>query len=87
MLGRQRRRSATTWPGIPADWRVLAGPRRRCAGPPRELRAELLTAVGADPATAEPVADPARLAGGQDPVTALRAGLPARGCCSWPPGT
>jgi glutamate-ammonia-ligase adenylyltransferase len=54
----------------PGDWRALAGPQE---GQPAaaELRAALLTAVGADPDAAAPSADPARLAG-QDPVTALR---------------
>ena len=56
----------------PADWRALAGPGGDEPLPAAELRARLLTAVGADPAAAEPAADPSRLAGGQDPVTALR---------------
>jgi glutamate-ammonia-ligase adenylyltransferase len=55
----------------PADWRVLAGQDSDRGPGPGELRAELLTQVGADPADAEPVADPARLAG-QDPATVLR---------------
>ena len=55
----------------PGDWRALAGPQE---GQPTaaELRAALLTAVGADPDAAEPAADPAQAAGGQDPVTSLR---------------
>ena len=55
----------------PADWRVLAGQDSDRRPGPGELRAELLTQVGADPADAEPVADPTRLAG-QDPATVLR---------------
>jgi glutamate-ammonia-ligase adenylyltransferase len=55
----------------PADWRALAGPQEEQPAA-AQLRAALLTAVGADPDAAEPSADPARLAGGLDPVTALR---------------
>ncbi|HEX6854054.1 MAG TPA: bifunctional [glutamine synthetase] adenylyltransferase/[glutamine synthetase]-adenylyl-L-tyrosine phosphorylase, partial [Streptosporangiaceae bacterium] len=55
----------------PADWRALAGPQEEQPAA-AQLRAALLTAVGADPDAAEPSADPARLAGRQDPVTALR---------------
>ena len=55
----------------PADWRALAGPHGEQPSA-AQLRAALLTAVGADPDAAWPSADPARLAGGQDPVTALR---------------
>jgi glutamate-ammonia-ligase adenylyltransferase len=55
----------------PADWRVLAGQDSDRGPGPGELRAELLAQVGADPSDAEPVADPARLAG-QDPATVLR---------------
>ncbi len=56
----------------PADWQVLSGPgaRRRPAG--GELRAAMLTAVGAASGAAEPVAGLAG-AGGGDPATALRA--------------
>ncbi|MGO8886517.1 MAG: bifunctional [glutamine synthetase] adenylyltransferase/[glutamine synthetase]-adenylyl-L-tyrosine phosphorylase [Streptosporangiaceae bacterium] len=55
----------------PGDWQVLRGPDalRRPAG--GELRAVLLTAVGARPGDRDPVCDPARL-GGADPATSLR---------------
>src|SRR6266702_4344321 len=55
----------------PADWRELTGPRAASGPEPGELRAWLLASVGADPAAAEPSADPATLAG-QDPATSLR---------------
>src|SRR6266700_2186224 len=55
----------------PADWRELTGPRAVSRPEPGELRAWLLASVGADPAAAEPSADPARLSG-QDPATSLR---------------
>ncbi len=55
----------------PADWRELTGPRAASGPEPGELRAWLLASVGADPAAAEPSADPARLSG-QDPATSLR---------------
>src|SRR6266568_1503383 len=55
----------------PADWRELTGPRAVSRPEPGELRAGLLASVGADPAAAEPSADPATLAG-QDPATGLR---------------
>jgi len=56
----------------PADWQVLSGPgaRRRPAG--GELRAAMLTAVGAASGAPEPVAGLTG-AGGGDPATALRA--------------
>ena len=56
----------------PADWRLLASPAtfgdKMSAG---ELRADLLTAVGADAAAAAPAAD-RQAEGGQDAVTRLR---------------
>ena len=55
----------------PGDWRALAGPQDE-QPTAAELRAGLLTAVGADPDAAEPTAGPSRPEGGQDPVTALR---------------
>ncbi len=56
----------------PADWQVLAGPDALHAASPAQLRAELLTAVGARPDDLEPVAQPGASPGG-DPATALRA--------------
>jgi glutamate-ammonia-ligase adenylyltransferase len=58
----------------PGDWRALAGQDGQAGQEPSaaHLRALLLTAVGADPDSAEPSADPSRLEPGQDPVTALR---------------
>ncbi|MBO0786522.1 MAG: bifunctional [glutamine synthetase] adenylyltransferase/[glutamine synthetase]-adenylyl-L-tyrosine phosphorylase, partial [Actinobacteria bacterium] len=53
----------------PDHWRVLAGPGAERSPGPDELRASLLTAVGADPADRAPTA-----AGHGDPVSALRAG-------------
>jgi [glutamine synthetase] adenylyltransferase / [glutamine synthetase]-adenylyl-L-tyrosine phosphorylase len=55
----------------PADWRALAGPGALARPSAADLRAGLLTAVGADPDAAEPVADRARI-GGRDPATELR---------------
>jgi glutamate-ammonia-ligase adenylyltransferase len=55
----------------PADWRVLAGPGALARPSAADLRAGLLTAVGAEPDAAEPVADRARI-GGRDPATELR---------------
>jgi glutamate-ammonia-ligase adenylyltransferase len=55
----------------PEDWRVLAGPRALARPSAADLRADLLAAVGADPAVAEPVSDSAGAAG-PDPVNQLR---------------
>jgi glutamate-ammonia-ligase adenylyltransferase len=56
----------------PEDWRVLSGPDALRHPADGELRAAMLTAVGALPGDPAPVADAAR-AGGRDPATALRA--------------
>jgi [glutamine synthetase] adenylyltransferase / [glutamine synthetase]-adenylyl-L-tyrosine phosphorylase len=56
----------------PSDWRVLSDADALGGTGPAELRAELLTAVGARPDDPEPVADPAA-ADGRDPATALPA--------------
>ncbi len=56
----------------PADWRVLAGPDALRGGTAAEARADLLTAVGAQPDDLEPAADPAAAPGGS-PATALPA--------------
>ena len=56
----------------PADWRVLSGPDALRGGTAAEARADLLTAVGAQPDDPEPVADPAAAPGGS-PATALPA--------------
>jgi [glutamine synthetase] adenylyltransferase / [glutamine synthetase]-adenylyl-L-tyrosine phosphorylase len=53
------------------DWRLLRGRSALHRPSPAELRTGLLTAVGAVPADADPVADSARL-GGADPVVSLR---------------
>ncbi len=57
----------------PGDWRELRGPAAVSRPEPGELRSRLLASAGADPADAEPAADPARLAG-QDPAIGLRVG-------------
>jgi [glutamine synthetase] adenylyltransferase / [glutamine synthetase]-adenylyl-L-tyrosine phosphorylase len=56
----------------PSDWRVLSDVDAADGAGAAELRAELLTAVGARPDDPEPVADPAAADGG-DPATALPA--------------
>ena len=56
----------------PGDWRVLRGSDALRRPSAAELRAGLLTAVGALASDREPVCDPARL-GGRDPATSLRA--------------
>jgi len=60
----------------PGDWRELSGPQAVSEPTAGELRARLLTSVGADPADPEPSSDPARLSGqeraGHDPATSLR---------------
>jgi [glutamine synthetase] adenylyltransferase / [glutamine synthetase]-adenylyl-L-tyrosine phosphorylase len=56
----------------PGDWRALSGPDALRPPGRDDLRAAMLTAVGARPADLEPAADPGRT-GGQDPATALRA--------------
>ena len=56
----------------PADWQVLAGPDALRAASPAQLRADLLTGVGARPDDLEPAARPGTGPGG-DPATALRA--------------
>ena len=56
----------------PGDWRVLSDVDVLGGTGPAELRADLLTAVGARPDDPEPVADPAA-AGCRDPATALAA--------------
>ncbi len=56
----------------PADWQVLAGPDALRAASPAQLRADLLTGVGARPDDLEPAARPGTGTGG-DPATALRA--------------
>jgi [glutamine synthetase] adenylyltransferase / [glutamine synthetase]-adenylyl-L-tyrosine phosphorylase len=53
----------------PGDWRLLCGPGPLPCPSPGELRSDLLTAAGADPAAPEPVAGHA---GEGDPATALR---------------
>ncbi|HWG62525.1 MAG TPA: bifunctional [glutamine synthetase] adenylyltransferase/[glutamine synthetase]-adenylyl-L-tyrosine phosphorylase [Streptosporangiaceae bacterium] len=55
----------------PGDWQMLAGPGALRAPGPGDLRSELLTAVGANPADASGVARRGSGAGG--PPTALRA--------------
>ncbi len=65
----------------PADWRLLAGePSFPVENGARELTADLLAAVGAEPGP-EPVASRAP-AGGRDAATRLRIGY-RRGCCGW----
>ena len=54
------------------DWQVLRGPGALRRPADSELRAVLLSAVGAMAADRDPVSDPARL-GGADPATSLRA--------------
>jgi glutamate-ammonia-ligase adenylyltransferase len=54
----------------PGQWRVLAGPDALASPPAGQVRADVLTAVGADPEAPEPAARPA--GGGPDPATALR---------------
>ena len=56
----------------PGDWQVLSGADALHGTGAAELRAGLLTAVGAQPEDAEPVASPAAADGG-DPATALPA--------------
>jgi [glutamine synthetase] adenylyltransferase / [glutamine synthetase]-adenylyl-L-tyrosine phosphorylase len=60
----------------PEDWRVLSGPDALRSPGAAELRADLLTAVGAKPGDPEPVADPAGAQGG-DPATAAVTSLAA----------
>ena len=56
----------------PEDWRVLTGPEALRRPADGDLRGAMLSAVGALPGDAEPVADAGRT-GGRDPATALRA--------------
>jgi [glutamine synthetase] adenylyltransferase / [glutamine synthetase]-adenylyl-L-tyrosine phosphorylase len=61
----------------PGDWRELSGPEALRRPSAREIRDELLAAVGAAEGDREPVSDPARL-GGADPATQLRIGYRRR---------
>jgi [glutamine synthetase] adenylyltransferase / [glutamine synthetase]-adenylyl-L-tyrosine phosphorylase len=61
----------------PGDWRVLSGPEALRRPEAREIRDELLAAVGAVPSDHEPVSEPARL-GDADPTIALRIGYRRR---------